>query len=186
MFLLWPSIQPWALHLAMASRRGRLKERPVISVAGVGVGADAADFDSPLGVRVEQRRLQSLGAPRRQVHRRRWHCTHCSLALCTASAALCSAMIPAPIEVDDAWFHGLQEIHPRPRLTVARGSCLMLRTRALTHTGEDGHTIFEMDLRFESNPLLVTPHISLTVLARSAHCTGFYVWSLDACLCEAR
>ena len=141
---------------------------PVIAVDGVGVGADAADFDSPFGVRVEQRRLQSLGSPRRQVHRRRWHCTHCSVASSTASAALCSAMLPAPNEVDDAWFHGLHWIHRRSRLTVARGSSLILRPRALTHTGEGGHTIFEMALRFESNPLREVPHISLIALARSA------------------
>jgi hypothetical protein len=64
------------------------------------VGVDAADFDGPLSVRVEQRRLQSLGALRRRVHRRRWHCTHGSMALSTASTPLQSATLPAPIEVD--------------------------------------------------------------------------------------
>ena len=102
------------------------------------------------------------------------------MASCSAMAALQSATNPTSNEVDDAWFHLWHAIHHRPRLTVARGSSLMLRTRALTHTGEDGHTIFEMDLRFESNPLRVTPHISLTALARSAQCTGFYAWILDA------
>ena len=169
MFLLCPSILPWALHLAMAATT-------VVPIAAAwhrcgwrwSWRADAADFDSPFGVRVEQRRLQSLGSPRRQVHRRRWHCTHCSVASSTASAALCSAMLPAPNEVDDAWFHGLHWIHRRSRLTVARGSSLILRPRALTHTGEGGHTIFEMALRFESNPLREVPHISLIALARSA------------------
>jgi hypothetical protein len=39
-----------------------------------------------------------------------------------------------------------------------------------------------MALRFESNPLRVTPHISLTALARSAQRTGFYACIVDALL----
>ena len=56
----------------------------------------------------------------------------------------------------------------------------MLRTRALTHTREDGYTIFGMALRFDLNHLRESAHISLTALARSAQRTGFYVRSFDA------
>ena len=68
MFLLWPSILPWALHLAMASRRGRLRERPVIAVAGVGVGVDAADFDSSLRSGLLLGVLQRVGSRRSALH----------------------------------------------------------------------------------------------------------------------
>ena len=37
-----------------------------------------------------------------------------------------------------------------------------------------------MALRFDLNPLRELAHILLTALARSAQCTGFYAWSLDA------
>ena len=56
----------------------------------------------------------------------------------------------------------------------------MLRTRALTHTGEGGLTIFGMALRFDLNPPRELANTFLTALARSAQCTGFYEWILDA------
>jgi hypothetical protein len=56
----------------------------------------------------------------------------------------------------------------------------MLRQRALTHTGEGGLTIFGMALRFDLNPPRELANTFLTALARSAQCTGFYAWILDA------
>jgi hypothetical protein len=152
-------------------------------VADVGVGVDAADLDSPLAVRVEQLPLQRPGSLGRGAHRRQWRCTHCSMTSCSALAPLHSATNPTFGDVDVAWFQGGQGIHHRPRMTVARGSSLMLRTRALTHTREDGHTIFGMALRFDLNPTRELANTFLTALARSAQCTGFYACILDALLC---
>ena len=56
----------------------------------------------------------------------------------------------------------------------------MLRSCALTHTGEGGLTIFGMALRFDLNEARVLVNTLLTALARSAQRTGFYVSILDA------
>jgi len=54
------------------------------------------------------------------------------------------------------------------------------RTGGIDAYNEARHKIFDMALRFDLNPPRELAHTLLTVLARSAQCTGFYAWILDA------
>ena len=117
MFLLCPSILPWALHLAMASRRGRLRERPVIAVAGAGVGVDAADFDSPLGVRVEQSPLSSSGSRRSMLHVERHRAPLRSTGRGAASATRLEASMRTFGDVEDSRDPCLEAMCQRARLS---------------------------------------------------------------------
>jgi hypothetical protein len=62
-------------------------------------------------------------------------------------------------------------------------SCFVSHAQTMcigAYTGEGGLTIFGMALRFDLNPPRELPNTFLTALARSAQCTGFYAWIVDA------
>ena len=66
---------------------------------------DAADFDSPIRMQVEQRRLQLVGALRRQLHRQRWRCSRRSKQPCSATGACQTDTLLARGDADDARLH---------------------------------------------------------------------------------
>ena len=68
---------------------------------------------------------------------------------------------------------------PRAAL-VLTPVCTHGRTGGIDAYNEARHKIFDMALRFDLNPPRELAHTLLTVLARSAQCTGFYEWILDA------
>ena len=102
----------------MASRRVGRRARPVSAVAGVGLGVDAAAFDSPMGVRVEQRLLSSPGSRRSTVHVERHRVALRSAGGGSASATRLEALLRTFGDMEDSRDAHFEAMCQRARLSL--------------------------------------------------------------------